>query len=209
MKAIKGVFVCDGSSDKMIIPILVWLMREHGCFPIELSRPNLGLLPNAPKDLAGRIKLAFAINTGDIVFVHRDAEAMNMATRHDEVEAALETISLPVPSVKVIPVRMSEAWLLIDEPAIRKVAQRPYGKTPINMPKVTQLESLANPKELLISLLLAASDLNGRRLHQFKTESRARIHQLAELITDFSPLRKLIAFQRLEQDLEMALERLE
>jgi hypothetical protein len=50
--------------------------------------------------------------------------------------------------------------------------------------------------------------LKGRRLDQFKLEARARIHQLAEFIPDFSPLRSLSAFQALESEFQDAIKRL-
>jgi hypothetical protein len=39
-----------------------------------------------------------------------------------------------MPVVCVVPVRMMEAWLLIDEMAIRRVAGNPNGRIPIELP---------------------------------------------------------------------------
>jgi hypothetical protein len=91
---------------------------------------------------------------------------------------------------------MTEAWLLIDEEALRRAAGNPNGRTPLKLPSITQLENIPNPKDELHRLLKDASELTGRRLRQFNVQERAR--RLADLIEDFSPLRKLSAFQELE-----------
>jgi len=205
MRVIRGTLVCEGSSDQMIIPILKWLFGNHGFPAVELARPDLGLLRKPPKTLEERVQAALSNNPCDIVFIHRDADAFSHATRADEIDRGLQDLGLSVPRVRVVPVRMSEAWLLIDEGAIRRVAQRPNGRTALAMPRLVQLESLPDPKDTLLRLLMTASELTGRRLDQFRTEVRSRIHQLAEFISDYGPLRSLSAFQSLEEELVRAL----
>ena len=52
---------------------------------------------------------------------------------------------------------------------------------------------------VLFDLLKGASGLTGRRLKKFNPgEARVRI---SELVSDFSPLRKLKAFQQLEKNI--------
>jgi hypothetical protein len=58
-----------------------------------------------------------------------------------------EDVKLPV--VCVIPVKMTEAWLLIDEKAIREAAGNPKGRQPLNLPKPSKTEELSDPKETL------------------------------------------------------------
>jgi hypothetical protein len=193
----------------MVLPVLTWLFRAHGVTATELTRPNLGILPKTPKGLADRVRAAIAHSPCDLVFVHRDAETVGYSARAEEVAFDLNNLNLAIPHVRVIPVRMSEAWLLIDERSIRKVAQRPNGRVPLSMPRLAQLESLPDPKRTLLNLLTNACELKGRRLDQFKLEARARIHQLAEFIPDFSPLRSLSAFQALEMEFQEALARLQ
>src|SRR5208283_4198439 len=97
------------------------------------------------------------------------------------------------------PVRMQEAWLLIDQHAIRRAAGNPASHIPLNMPDLNRIEALPNPKDTLYSLLRVASDFTGRRLHRLNPASLR--YRVAELIADFSPLRNLPAFAALEQDL--------
>ncbi len=93
---------------------------------------------------------------------------------------------------------MTEAWLLIDETALRTAAGAPGGRQIVNLPPSRELESLADPKTLLGELIRTASGLQGRRLARLKRQTT--ITRLAELIDDFSLLRQLPAFQALEAD---------
>ena len=105
--------------------------------------------------------------------------------------------------VKLIPVRMQEAWLLIDERAIREAAGNPRGRIPLELPRIGQLEALPKPKALLHAALRTASELSARRLQSFKPEARA--FQVGDCIADFALLRQLPSFQRFEAALRQAL----
>lgn len=97
-----------------------------------------------------------------------------------EIEEALEVVkqSIPVPPVIcVIPVRMQEAWLLFDEVALRAAAGNPRDHQQLQLPDITKVEQLADPKEILHNLLREASGLTGRRLKQFSVHER--VHRLA------------------------------
>ena len=89
-----------------------------------------------------------------------------------------------------------EAWLLFDAAAIRRAAGNPNGDTPLDLPELSRVEGLPNPKDILHTLLREASGLRGRRLKNL----RVPVRRVADLIEDFAPLRRLSAFQRLEQD---------
>lgn len=74
---------------------------------------------------------------------------------------------------------------------------------PLEIPPLERLEDLADPKGLLWRTLMTASGLRPGRRHRFSPA--ARIHRVAELIEDFSPLRRLSAFQALEEDVKATL----
>jgi hypothetical protein len=92
---------------------------------------------------------------------------------------------------------MMEAWLLTDETAIRKAADNPNGQVLLSMPKVGEVENIADPKSLLHSLILKATERSARRKRNFNVHSA--IHRIPEYMEDFSALRQLSAFQALEQ----------
>ena len=100
----------------------------------------------------------------DVLVVHRDAERQTVDDRLAEIRAALQSAALEWHLIPVIPVRMTEAWLLLDESAIRLVAGRPTGTEPLNLPSVAQVEAEPDPKSCLQEVLATASGLSGRRL---------------------------------------------
>jgi hypothetical protein len=99
---------------------------------------------------------------------------------------------------------MHETWLLIDEMAIRRAAGNPNGRQAIQLPQLSRLEDVADPKQLLHGLLRNCSGLHGRRLAQFPTSGRAV--RIAEFISDFAPLRQLSAFAAFETRLATAID---
>ncbi len=102
---------------------------------------------------------------------------------------------------------MTEAWLLIDEEAIRKAAGNPNGSARIAMPAVRKLESIPDPKRILRNCLIEASELTGRRRDQFERRISDSMRRVATLIPDYAPLRRLPAFRRFESEADLALDR--
>jgi hypothetical protein len=94
---------------------------------------------------------------------------------------------------------MQEAWLLIDEQAIRIAAGNPLGRMALDIPPPNRIENLPNPKEVLFAALRTASGKTGRRLS--KLPLSALRHRVAELIADIAILRELPAFIALEHEL--------
>jgi hypothetical protein len=101
---------------------------------------------------------------------------------------------------------MQEAWLLIDEQALRLASGNPNGTVPLAMPAIERLETIPNPKQCLHDLLYEASERKGRRRHK-KLNPHLLAHRLGDLIEDFAPLRALTAFRRAEADTVAALRR--
>ncbi len=203
MQELRYTLLADGSSDRALLPILTWLLRQScGAIPIEAEFADLRRLPHPPKKLSERINWSVELYPCDLLFVHRDAESAPIEEREAEIRKALKESSVEdsVRVVCVVPVRMQEAWLLIDEAALRRAAGNPNGTQPLAMPDVKKLERLADPKQLICGLLRQASGLRGRRLKRFSWRSSA--HRVAEMIDDFSVLYRLAAFQRLAAAVE-------
>jgi hypothetical protein len=102
--------------------------------------------------------------------------------------------------VSVIPVRMSEAWLLFNIDAIRYAASNPNGTMNLQLPALSCVENLPNPKDILYELLSSASGQTGRALKKFKPQ--VCVHRLANYIEDFAPLHILHAFRVLTDDIQ-------
>lgn len=201
MQELRYTVVSDGSSDANLLPILTWLLRKNGVnIAIQSQWADLRRLRIPIKDFQRRIELALDLYPCDLLFIHRDAENQSREQRLREINLATEHLSSQIrkPHICVIPVRMTEAWLLFDERAIRHAAGNRSGQQPLNLPLLAKIESIPNAKDILHNLLYSACGLTGRRLKQFEVRRYAR--DVSGLIDDFSPLRKLQAFSLLEQD---------
>lgn len=199
-KPLNFTLLADGSSDRVLMPILRWLLTEHVLArPINGQWADLSPLRHKPTDLSQRIQTALVIYPCDLMFVHRDAEAQPADIRYEEITQAYSGVHFhKPPHICVVPIRMQEAWLLLDEHAIRQAANNPNGRVKLSLPPPKSLEDLAAPKTRLHELLKQASQLKGRRLDQFDAGRQA--HQIPEHMTDFTALRQLSAFKRLEDD---------
>ena len=201
----KLTLVADGTSDVALLPILQWLWEQH--FPEDLVdfqfadlSPVAASLPS--KSIRDRLPVALDLYPCEILFIHRDAEKEPPANRYKEIMEAISTLPKHIPPPKhlcVVPVRMSEAWMLSSEAAIRKAADNPNGKTPLALPHPSKIEQMPDPKETLYQLLTIAKSLPAQRRRSFNPAKAALL--VTGHMLDFSALRKLPSFQRLETDL--------
>lgn len=195
MRPLRYTLLADGGSDRTLIHVLNWLFDQSDIrYQDQFAQP----LPQVGGDLEKRVLAAIRLFPCDLLFVHRDAETKTFDERVTEIQSQLATVKQPY--VPIIPIRMTEAWLLSCEEAIRRAAGNPNGKMPLNLPTCEQWEKRPNPKEILFQALRVASGLSGRRLNSF-SEHSAR-HRVAELTPDFSPLERLEAFRRLREQTE-------
>lgn len=202
MRHIQFTLFADGPTDRALLPVLDWLIREaHG--PDTIAHEFL-FRPQFRTDLSftARLQIALGLAPCDILFIHRDAEKQDPLLRYDEIAKAVENLSIQyaeVPHVCVVPVRMTEAWLLADESAIRQAAGRPRSTEPLVLPNLNRLENIPDPKAILYELLREASGKKGRRRTSFDVREAAAL--VPKFVASFSPLRQLGAFARLEADL--------
>ncbi len=203
--------VSDGTSDRALLHPLKWLLQANGINePIESTWADLRGLPQPPATLELKIRTALELFPCELLFVHRDAEREKRENRVTEIRSAIQRISSDLFAgrqyVCVVPVRMSEAWLLFDGAAIRQAAGNPNGVMALQLPNVLQVEELPDPKAVLNDALIQATGKPRRRLKKFRTG--VAVQRVAELISDYSPLRRATAFQTLERELRMVLREL-
>jgi hypothetical protein len=208
MKELRYTLLSDGSSDSALIPVLTWLLQAHlvDC-AIQHEWADLRRVPKSLKDtFSKRIQLAVELYPCELLFIHRDAEKEPRQKRVDEIRKAKEEAgeSVSVPTVCVVPVRMTEAWLLFDETALRRAAANPNGKHSLQLPDLTKLEDKPDPKELLYKLLGKASGLGSHRRKKLRVEEL--VHRVAEFIDDFASLRAMPAFKALEDELKQVIQ---
>lgn len=202
MSALVVTLVADGPSDECLVSVLTWLLDRHlpdRPFRIQFAYDGL---PPLRDGLRARVFKAVELYPCNLLVVHRDAEAAKYEDRMQEIDR--ECRGLATRFLCLVPVRMVEAWLLFDEGAIRKAAGNPNGTTWLGIPALSQHERLPDPKGTFFSAIQAATELGPRRRQNVM---RGLVRQrVAELITDFSPLRAFRAFHEFEAQLTGALE---
>ncbi|RYZ17702.1 MAG: hypothetical protein EOO70_01175 [Myxococcaceae bacterium] len=210
MTPLTYTLVADGPSDRCLEPIINWTLAQ-AMKPVEAlidaQIADFRDTPGAPRSLDERITRAVEQFPCDLLFVHRDAERESPERRRDEIASAVRGIGL-AHVVCIVPIRMTEAWLLFDEHAIRRAAGNPNGTVPLHLPPASRFEALPDPKQVLGDALLMASEANGRKLRQFQRDISMLKHRVAELIEDFTPLRRLSAFQTFERELRAVVDTL-
>jgi hypothetical protein len=204
-----GLFVAEGSSDAPLADIVEALFFDRG-IPVFLSKPDFALLGRVPKDVKSRINAGLQLIAGptDLVVVHRDADNAGHQARLGEILHAAGEIGSKFALVPVIPVRMTEAWLLLDEAAIRQVAGNPNGRTNLNLPNAREVERLADPKEYLRECLLKAADVAGRRREAVSRRFPQHRRQLLERLKPSGPLVSLSGWKMLVAEVDRAVEAL-
>lgn len=201
MKEIRFTLVSDGSSDRALLPILRWALTDIAA-DYAVQDAWAGPWKKRATTQAEAIRKTVELYPCDLLFVHGDAEREDRHCRAMKIRRIIAQSGVaPLPIVCVIPVRMTEAWLLTDEVAIRYAAGNPSGCVKLEMP--ADAEALPNPKGVLYDLLVAASELQGRRRKKFcPGVSAIRITQSMD---DFSKLRGLSAYRAFEAELRAVL----
>jgi len=196
MTTLRYTLLADGSSDAALKPIIEWLIREH--------RPDLGVLGEYAGALGGvgrsletRIPEALKLFPCDVLIIHRDAEGESFEQRLQEMERALGNQC--VPWIPLVPVRMTEAWLLSDENAIRSASENRNGTVALDLPRKSRWESLPDPKRVLFDALELASEKSARALRKFSPARQRAL--VAQRTLDYSGLRGLRSFDLFESAL--------
>ena len=195
MRIYTYTLLTDGSSDEALMPMIDWLINQHFS-DMRFQSQFVRGLGKVGSDLLSRIDAALRQFPCDVLILHRDAEKESHAIRSAEVRRASDQRNQCC--VSVVPVKMTEAWMLSDEPAIRAAAGNRYGKNALELPSKTQWELLNDPKQVLLDALAKASEKSGRALQKFQTQKHR--HSVTRLTRSFSALRGLRAFDAFENE---------
>ena len=150
----------------------------------------------------------------DLLFIHRDADdyidtnGAGPDKRYNEIQAAVQSVRYHGRYVGVVPVRMTEAWLLANECEIRRVAGKPDNRCNLNLPALGNIERMSNPKKRLKEMLLQAGPPSGRRRKNFKNKFGSHRRQLIEKLPVGGPLEQLPSWVQFRNDTIAALQAL-
>lgn len=204
--SIKYTFCSEGPSDRVLLHHINWSLERLTTLPVDGEWADPHIFDNRNRDVATRVAQALSYYPCNLLFIHRDADGQGFLARRAEIRDAMRQAGIAIASVAVVPVRMTEAWLLSDEAALRSAAGRPAGLEKLHIPAVRSIEDLADPKTRFGDLLCAASEHRGRKLDQFRRSLPSLKYRVAELVDDFSPLLQLPSFQQFYDELSTALD---
>lgn len=122
------MFLADGPSDLALASQLAAMCADLG-WEAEVTPVDPRLISAPTRSIEDRLRYVQSLDVSvDVVFIHRDAENMSPDARHREVIEGFSSFGLAAGIVPVVPVRMTEAWLLLDGAEIRRIAGRPNGR---------------------------------------------------------------------------------
>lgn len=199
MSDFTALFICEGTSDAPLAEIVESMFREHAV-SVRITSPDFSLLERrVAKDLPSRMRAGLKLMASDvdIIICHRDADNQGHGARKGEMVSALSKIGGRSMLVPVIPVRMTEAWLLLDEPAIRTIAGSPGGTSDLALPKKGEVEGIADPKAVLKASILRAAQVTGRRRARLDERFSSHRRQLLERLDCFGPVAELPSWKRM------------
>ena len=206
---LRYTLLADGSSDRSLIPIIDWVLRQ-GAEALKIESivsqwADLGYLYRRLGPLSDRISKAMEAYPCDLLFIHRDAEAESAESRIVEIKTAIASAQLVLAPqcIPIIPIRMTESWLLDSEAAIRSAAGNPSGTVDLGLPRITTLERQSDPKNLLFEKLRLASGLGSRRRERLNVEKARTL--VSQRTDDFAHLHGLKSFKDFQERLKAGL----
>ncbi|NVI91964.1 hypothetical protein HUX53_33025 [Actinomadura sp. BRA 177] len=199
---LRVLFLGEGTSDSGITFHIRRIASDHG-YRVAVTDPLVERLPQ-PARRTVQAKLEAIRDMGgqyELVAIHRDADNAGRGPRHQEIQRAVAAVMPDVPCVPVVPIRMTEAWLMLDEACIRRVAGNPNGHMNLDLPKWRNVETVADPKARLREVLASASGLTGRKLNRFRQRFPEHRRQLLERIEPTGPIVEVSSWQAFNSDL--------
>lgn len=200
---IRAVFIGEGTSDRPLAGIVASLFEREGV-ALDVVAPDLDLLPGLPRDVGSKVAAALSLTSSeiDLLIVHRDADGAGAQERRDEIARAIDSIGAGHRHLCVVPVHMTEAWLLLDEEAIRGVSGNPSGRASLGLPTPAEAERRADPKAILAAAILAASAESGRRRDRLARRFGENRRRLLEQLDIDGPVNQLGAWRDLLADVD-------
>lgn len=205
----RALLLADGPSDAPLGRHIARIAQRHGV-ELDVVAPDLRRLDPPPGfQVSQRLEAVLQFDDRfELVIVHRDSEGQDPGLRYEEIRSGVANVRPEMPTLPVVPIRMTEAWLLVDEDAIRRIAGRPNGIEPLDLPALGTVEHVVNPKQVLREALELASGASGRRLRRFRRDFGGQRRRLLEGLDHYGPVSHLAGWQQLEANVLSALDEL-
>lgn len=203
---VRFVFLAEGSSDGGLVPHLERMCIAAGAHEVSGVSPDFNRLPSVGRTVQSKLTAALELEPhADLIFVHRDSDSRTSSQRYEEIAEAVRGSGASQQVVAVVPVQETEAWLLVDEAAIRRAVGNPHGTVDLRLPNPGRVENVASPKEVLEDALVRASEQSGRRLRRLRKGLPSTIRDLLSDLPLEGPVARIPSWNRLRGDTRDAL----
>lgn len=202
------LFLSEGTSDEVLVPLINRLVLANIDGPVRPIVPNFSILRPQPKTLSEKLHAVISLYSGiDIIIIHRDADNVGYEARRAEIDHVISHTRILWPYVPLIPVRMTEAWLLTDFNAIHNAIGFGKSKNEIEFLSLRKVEGLADPKAYLLNKIKEIANLPKRRerdLNVYMVRKKIGVH-----LTNLENLNRLSSFVSFKGDLAAAIDTME
>jgi hypothetical protein len=205
---IRFLFIGEGPFDDHLVTHLRRCCILAGADEAEdVTIPTSRLGERIGRTVATKLKFALAIEPNiDVIFIHRDADSTDPEPRYSEISKAVGSMDITLRYVAIVPVQETEAWLLLDESEIRRVAENPTSTITLDIPSPRQVESISSPKECLAAVILKASEQTGRRYRRIKQRIHSKCTLMLDALDPEGPVCEVPSWQRMFSDLKDVVE---
>ncbi len=206
MKGLRFALIAEGRTEEALLGHLEVMCLREGAQVVEGFWANeLLALHDTGKTVAAQVQVLLRLDPSiDLVFIHRDSDARVDEPRRAEIAEGVAASGHSTVYVPIVPIQETEAWLLLDESAIRRVVANEHGTEDLGLPRPGQAERRAGPKRVLLEALRRASKPGRGRTIDNRAFGRLRRELLQNLDID-GDINQLAAWQNLLRDLQTAL----
>ncbi|SMC06822.1 protein of unknown function [Rubrobacter radiotolerans DSM 5868] len=201
------MFIGEGPFDERLVPhlrrccVLAGADEADGItVPFTKLEGRIG--HSIPEKLAAALKYESDVN---LLIVHRDSDSRDPEPRYEEIHRAVSEVSHSLKYVPVVPIQETEAWLLLDEQAIRNIADNPRGTIQLNLPAANRVEDIPSPKEFLHRTILKASEQTGRRYRRIEQKISQKCGLMLDALDPEGPVKDVPSWRRMFVDLKSAI----
>lgn len=203
MTTLVTALYAEGPTDQRFLPLIiqrtvVQILTQRGYTTVDVLEP----MPVSPSNRGKRdlaiLEVARQVHGYHLLFVHADADAPSSvsALQHRIMPGVALVHSahqcgeaVCIDLVPVVPVQMTEAWMLVDSKALLDIMGSSLLPPQLGIPtKPHHVEQIADPKQHLTSIFAEALANRTRRVRRRRT--------IAEL---YEPLARAIDLAALEQ----------
>lgn len=203
MTTLVTALYAEGSTDQRFLPLIiqrtaVQILSQRGHTIVDVLEP-MPVEPAKKDDRAQSIlAVARQVHGYHLLFVHADADASSTTPAlRQRIEPGVALIqaaqqrgeTVCTDLVPIVPVQMTEAWMLVDRDALLSVIGTPPEHHNLDIPfRPQHVEQIADPKQQLARIFAEALASRTRRVR--------RRHKIAEL---YEPLGRTVDLTVLAQ----------